>query len=117
MKLTVVLDRHTGEARMMHNDELVRASGVPPDIERLSRVEFEDTRWVVRLASDGRFLFEDLRRSKCIEWEHENAAALLIMAASTEGNTHESEHSVRHVQQADEAHAGSHPRSEPGGGV
>ena len=77
MKLTLVLDKETGDARLMYQDDLVQSLGVTPEVCRLSTIEFEDGRWVVRLASGGPVLFESDRRQVCLDWEQANAGMLL----------------------------------------
>ena len=61
----------------MYQDDLVQSLGVTPEVCRLSTIEFEDGRWVVRLASGSPVLFEADRRQVCLDWEQANAGMLL----------------------------------------
>ena len=76
MKLTLVVDKRTGKAYAMHQDDLAAGLG-PAVVSRLSSIEHEGDAWVVRDAMRGKKLFEHPRRDVCIEWEHEYAGDLI----------------------------------------
>lgn len=60
-------------------------------IGRLTNIEpsAETGMWEVRLASSGELLFSHASRSRCLEWEHDNAAALLHMHGAATGKAKE----------------------------
>lgn len=78
MKATVVIDKETGEASFLHSDQLVDEVNAPVKIVRLSTIEPGGCGWQVKLAATGNILYSHKHRAACLDWEHLNAADLIL---------------------------------------